>query len=251
MLDDRIILQHIAQARAQITASLPDEEHVFSPKAEDGAEGLFRKYRWFEWGQTAKRPMKRAAAVAMALLVFGFSGTMTVQANRRRAVETIVRVFEHYITSEEEETAPPENPVIYTIEFGWLPDRMYETERIESEDFYYILFQTQDPDYPLEDQYVAFFLKKLPPTGSDKISGSRLEREDLEREAVTGGAEKLEEILSVRHSGSGSLSNWTEDNGDRYVRYICTNVEAKLSQAGDVLHRILDNLIVHEEGGAE
>ena len=252
MMNDSMIRQHIDRAGQLIAESLPDAEHEFSPASRQRATRLFRKYRWFETVQAAKGPMKRAAAVAMVLLIFGFSGTMTVQANRRRAVETIVRVFEHYISSEEgAETPPPENPAIYTIEFGWLPDRMYETERIESEDFYYILFQTQDPDYPLEDQYVAFFLKKLPPTGSDKIGGSWLEQEDLQQEAVIRGAEKLEKILSVRHSGSGSLSKWTEDNGDRYVRYICTNAEAELSQGGDVLHRIRDNLIIHEEGGAE
>lgn len=255
MLDDKIIMRHIAQASELICTSLPEEEHVFSSRTDQKIGRLLRKYKWFEWCQSAKQPAKRLAAAAMVLLVFGFSGTMTVQANRRRAVETIVRVFEHYISSEEgKEAAPPENPVIYTIEFGWLPDRMYETERIESEDFYYILFQTQDPDYPLEDDYVAFFLKKLESTYSGKIVGSPLDTEDLEQEAVTRGAKRLEEILAGPKNFSGL--NWVEndtENGqyNRYMFSIRTNVEAELSKGGNVLQQIHDNLIIHEEGGAE
>ena len=249
MLDDRILQKSIAQASEQILSSLPQEEHIFSPASEARAERLVRKYKWFEWRQTAKQPAKRMAAVAMALLVFGFSGTMTVQANRRRAVETIVRIFEHYISSEEGETAPPENPAIYTIEFGWLPDRMYEAERIEAEDFYYILFRTKDPDYPLENDYAAFFLKKLPPTGSDKIHGSSLTMEDLEQEAVTHGAPELEAILADRHNCEGTCTTRAAEDGagERYMIYIRTNVEAELSQGGGVARRIYESLIVRGE----
>ena len=245
MMNDSMIRQHIDRAGQLLAESLPDAEHEFSPASRQRAARLFRKYRWFETVQAAKGPMKRAAAVAMVLLVFGFSGTMTVQANRRRAVETIVRVFEHYISSEEgAETPPPENPAIYTIEFGWLPDRMYETERIESEDFYYILFQTQDPDYPLEDDYVAFFLKKLPPTGSEKITGTRRVGEDLEKEAIEKGAEKLKAILS----GPKNMQGWSStrpmgEDGEQHMIYVRTNVETRLSNGGDALDQIRENLI--------
>ena len=255
MMNDSMIRQHIDRAGQLIAESLPDAEHEFSPASRQRAARLFRKYRWFEAVQAVKGPMKRAAAVAMVLLVFGFSGTMTVQANRRRAVETIVRVFEHYISSEEgAETPPPENPAIYTIEFGWLPDRMYETERIESEDFYYILFQTGDPDYPLEDDYVAFFLKKLESTYSGKIVGSPLDTEDLEQEAVTRGAKRLEEILAGPKNFSGLhwVENDTKDGQyHRYMFSIRTNAEAELSKRGNVLKQIQDNLIIHEEGGEQ
>ena len=124
---------------------------------------------------------------------------------------------------------------IGNVEFGWLPERMQEAERVEKDGFCYILFLgAQDS----ADDYVTFFYKELESTGSGKIVGTRLEIEDLEQEALDNGGELLKDILdSSDHSVSWKTVDGDENGEHRYMVCLRTHGDGwkELSQIKDHL----------------
>lgn len=139
----------------------------------------------------------------------------------------------------EEQKTPTEPVAIGNVTFGWLPEDMREAERIEIEGFCYILFRGEHTDCASEGDYAAFFYKELEPTGSGKITGTRLKNEDLEQEALDNGAEQLKVILDSADSSVSLSSARGDENGEnRYTIYVRTFADgyAELKQIWDQLN---------------
>lgn len=166
--------------------------------------------------------MKRQTAYILCMMLFLFTGCAAPMAKSDTSV-----------TIEE----PKEAVTVGNVRFGWLPERMQEAERVETDGFCYVLFLgVQDST----EDYVAFFYKELEPTGSGKITGTRLEIEDLEQEALDNGGELLKEILDAEDSSVWWTTVEGDENGEnRYMLCIRTHEDG-----WEELSKIKDQLVI-------
>jgi len=166
--------------------------------------------------------MKRQIAYIFCIILFLFTGCASAEGGPNKAV--MIEGTNQIVT-------------IGNIKLGWLPERMREAERVEKDDFCYILFLGEQNS---TEDYIAFFYKKLEPTGSGKITGTRLKIEDLEQETQDNGGELLKEILDAQSSSAWWTTVEGDENGEnRYMLCIRTHEDG-----WGELSKIIDQLVM-------
>ena len=149
-ITDELLYAHAAAGQALWLSTLPDPAELdpFVPSRwfQRKMKKLLRQCRRTPRVNTAIRYTKRVALAALVSAMVIFSSLMTVASFRAKVVEVITEVFDT-LTSYIFRPGEAESAPLSEVEFGWLPEGMVETERVENEQLLYVRFEDTQNNY--------------------------------------------------------------------------------------------------------